>query len=293
MADSIGNIQSNYEKYKDYFATDTSTGLDQNDFLTLMVEQLKNQDFNNPTDNTEFIAQMAQFSALQSQQQMTYYSQASYAASLVGKNVAVGYTDENGKYQTEEGIVSSMKFSGNDFLFVVNGYSYAASNIMEVKAASSSSATPVTSTQKVDLSLVDSIPALDSAPMINLSFTGTQEIPLTLKVISGEKDAVTAYTTEDGKAQLTVTLADADSITTTSALLSRINSAISNELLNPANAASSILTKENFTAGSLNIKVTSSGVLRSDGTNLTEADIAGINAAAVKTLLKLQSIAFS
>ena len=42
----------------------SSTALDQSDFLTLMTAQLKNQDPFNPTDNTQMIAQMAQFSSV-------------------------------------------------------------------------------------------------------------------------------------------------------------------------------------------------------------------------------------
>jgi len=36
--------------------------LDQSDFLALMTAQLKNQDPTKPVDNTEYVAQMAQFS---------------------------------------------------------------------------------------------------------------------------------------------------------------------------------------------------------------------------------------
>ncbi len=39
--------------------------LGQGDFLTLLVTQLKNQDPLKPTDNTEFVAQLAQFSQLE------------------------------------------------------------------------------------------------------------------------------------------------------------------------------------------------------------------------------------
>jgi flagellar basal-body rod modification protein FlgD len=39
--------------------------LGKEDFLTLMVEQLKNQDPMNPADSTEFTAQLAQFSSLE------------------------------------------------------------------------------------------------------------------------------------------------------------------------------------------------------------------------------------
>ena len=38
--------------------------LDQTDFLALMTAQLKNQDPTKPVDNTEYVAQMAQFSTV-------------------------------------------------------------------------------------------------------------------------------------------------------------------------------------------------------------------------------------
>jgi flagellar basal-body rod modification protein FlgD len=40
------------------------TALDQSDFLALMSAQLKNQDPTKPVDNTEYVAQMAQFSTV-------------------------------------------------------------------------------------------------------------------------------------------------------------------------------------------------------------------------------------
>jgi flagellar basal-body rod modification protein FlgD len=42
----------------------TKTTLDQSDFLTLLTTQLKNQDPFKPMDNTEMVAQMAQFSSV-------------------------------------------------------------------------------------------------------------------------------------------------------------------------------------------------------------------------------------
>lgn len=40
------------------------TSLDQKDFLALMSAQLKNQDPTKPVDNSEYVAQMAQFSTV-------------------------------------------------------------------------------------------------------------------------------------------------------------------------------------------------------------------------------------
>ena len=71
MADGVmftnaaDQIKSNYEKYKDMYASEEETTLGQMDFMNLMIAQLQNQDFNNPQSDTEFIAQMAQFSALE------------------------------------------------------------------------------------------------------------------------------------------------------------------------------------------------------------------------------------
>ncbi|MBI2413564.1 MAG: hypothetical protein HYV24_10195 [Deltaproteobacteria bacterium] len=45
--------------------TSSSSELGKDDFLLLLVTQLQNQDPLNPTDNTEFVAQLAQFSSLE------------------------------------------------------------------------------------------------------------------------------------------------------------------------------------------------------------------------------------
>jgi flagellar basal-body rod modification protein FlgD len=45
-------------------ATKHKTTLDQADFLALMTAQLKNQDPTKPVDNSEYVAQLAQFSTV-------------------------------------------------------------------------------------------------------------------------------------------------------------------------------------------------------------------------------------
>lgn len=47
-------------------STSSSTAsVSENEFLTLLVAQLKNQDPMNPADSTQFVAELAQFSQLQ------------------------------------------------------------------------------------------------------------------------------------------------------------------------------------------------------------------------------------
>lgn len=47
-------------------ASSASSALDKDDFLQLLVTQLQHQDPLNPLDDKEFIAQLAQFSSLES-----------------------------------------------------------------------------------------------------------------------------------------------------------------------------------------------------------------------------------
>jgi len=96
--------------------TPTSSGLNQNDFLQLMMDQLKNQDPLNPSDPTQYMSELAQFSQLQTEtsiasSQATTASQSSAASALALLGRTVTYSDSSGASQS--GTVSSVQFGSS------------------------------------------------------------------------------------------------------------------------------------------------------------------------------------
>lgn len=77
-------MSSTASKTKD--AKEAST-LDINDFLSLLVTEMQYQDPLEPTDNSEYIAQMATFSQVEATKEMLDTVTRQTASSLVGKTV--------------------------------------------------------------------------------------------------------------------------------------------------------------------------------------------------------------
>lgn len=70
--------------------------LDKDAFLRLLTTQLQYQDPLKPMDNQEFMAQMAQFSALEQMQNLNLLNEQGLAAGLLGRYVA-GKNAETGE----------------------------------------------------------------------------------------------------------------------------------------------------------------------------------------------------
>jgi flagellar basal-body rod modification protein FlgD len=114
----------------------SQSGMDMTTFMQLLAAQFENQDVMNPTDNTQFISELAQFTSLQAMNTLTQYSDAQYAASLVGKTVQV-YTYNNAGTKVEkQGVVESADFSSSSSssgaTITVDGTSYDLSDIEKV-----------------------------------------------------------------------------------------------------------------------------------------------------------------
>src|SRR5207302_9025745 len=98
----------------------TTTGtskLGKQDFLKLLMAQLQNQDPMKPMDDTQMIAQMAQFSALEATQQLQQTIQQSNnvqtifgAGALIGKYVQANQSDGS----AVAGAVTGVDFTSTD-----------------------------------------------------------------------------------------------------------------------------------------------------------------------------------
>lgn len=131
--------QANYKPsstqniYGDTKFTDKQTNdLTSQDFLNLMMEQLKNQDFMNPMQDTEFLSQLAQFSSMQYMQELANYSKQNYVSSLVGQTVTATKFTTSGGLDTTTGVVSKISLVDNEYLVYIGDKSYTLDQIMEI-----------------------------------------------------------------------------------------------------------------------------------------------------------------
>ncbi|HEY5557620.1 flagellar hook assembly protein FlgD [Acetobacterium sp.] len=119
--------------------TKTNSTLAMDDFFKLMVAQLQNQDMNNPVDSTEYTSQMAQFSMVQALADLSEASKTSYSVSLIGKEVTLAETKDDGSINTITGTVDGVNLYNGDAEILVNGIKYPISSIMEVNKEKESS----------------------------------------------------------------------------------------------------------------------------------------------------------
>ena len=135
--DSIPSVQETYAKYKDMFTDDSKDLITMSNFYKLLVAEMQNQNPLEPTSNTEFISQMASFSALQNQQDAYKTQQLTYANSLVGKTVTVSMSD--GK--TASGVVNYVNSNGETPKVNVNGENFKLSDVAQIHDNGTSAST--------------------------------------------------------------------------------------------------------------------------------------------------------
>lgn len=108
-------------------SSSSSGAIDKDGFLKILVAELKNQDPSNSQDNTQYIAQMAQFSALEQMenlneglQNLSTNIKFQEGSSMIGKNATIAAGD--GQYIT--GLISGVKLTDGAVKVVSGGNEY-------------------------------------------------------------------------------------------------------------------------------------------------------------------------
>lgn len=153
----VSGVQSNRDYFGDAQRNDGTTKTDNNgqiwnaeftdkkeksvsvdDFLNLMVAQLQNQDFMNPVDDTQYVAQLAQFASMQQMQELAAYSKSNYVMSLVGKDVTAAKFTVSGDLDKTTGPVERVTLANDEYTIYIKDKPYTLDQIMEIHSSSSS-----------------------------------------------------------------------------------------------------------------------------------------------------------
>lgn len=101
-------------------------------FLQLLVTQMKYQDPLNPTDNTQFVEQLATFSQLEQMQNLNVTAGNMQAFSLVDKEVIIKTTSSDGKENLIQGTVDYVTTKGTKTYLSINDKLYSADDLYTV-----------------------------------------------------------------------------------------------------------------------------------------------------------------
>jgi len=124
MSDTISNV-TNLLNTSSAGSKSGSTALGKDDFLKLMIEQLKSQDPLNPTDATQYTSQLAQYSSLEqlsninaklsdsinANENLTMSINNTLSATLIGKSIKVSGDELN--YNGQENVTLGYELGSN------------------------------------------------------------------------------------------------------------------------------------------------------------------------------------
>jgi flagellar basal-body rod modification protein FlgD len=123
--------------------TNPMATLGKDDFLQLLVTQLKYQDPMQPTDNSQFMAQMAQFSTVEGITNLESTLTTLQGVGLIGKQIT--YTAGDGS--TKSDVATSVAMKDGSYTVTVGNDTISPSQILSVADPSASgSTTPATTT---------------------------------------------------------------------------------------------------------------------------------------------------
>lgn len=111
--------------------TGGTSSLQQDEFLKILVQELKNQNPLDPADNTDFVVQMVQFQLLEQLQELSKAYESSQALGLLGKSVVAQLYDETtGAAQYIQGEVESVLMNDGHPLLQIGDYMVSVDDIV-------------------------------------------------------------------------------------------------------------------------------------------------------------------
>jgi len=168
--------------------------LGKDDFLQLLVAQMKYQDPLEPTSNTEYIAQYATFSEVEQMQNMSQSMDLSRASSLVGKTVQITTTSDSGVESTFMGKVDYVKYENGKALVSIDEELYSLDDVTHVCDQEYLTAYEIAST------LVGDVAKLPEVEKVTLSDKAA--IEKVLETFDGMDDYQKTFVAEQVKKQI-------------------------------------------------------------------------------------------
>jgi len=117
---SISGISANRTTGSTSLVQPGTQALGKDEFMQILVAQLRFQDPLRPLDDREFISQMAQFSSLEQMQNLNSEFSKTKAIEMVGKFITARLENSNSNDDLFSGIVDSVRFE-NGRIFAVVG----------------------------------------------------------------------------------------------------------------------------------------------------------------------------
>ncbi|MBQ7679224.1 MAG: hypothetical protein IJT34_05170 [Butyrivibrio sp.] len=166
-----------------------SSGYDQDAFMNILCAQMKYQDPLEPTSNTEYISQYAQFTQVEQMQNMAKAMTMSRASELVGKTVMVETTNSKGEIEQKEGRVDVVTYSGGEAYLSIDGKDY---KMDEVKAVAD---TTYVEEQEAAENLEKAIDKLPS--YYNITLDDLESIQKAVQTYEAMNDRTKSYVDQD------------------------------------------------------------------------------------------------
>lgn len=167
----------------------SNNGMDKDAFLQLLVAQMQYQDPLEPTSNTEYISQYAQFSQVEQMQNMAASTDLSRASSLVGEYVYIKTTNSQGSSDYIYGKVDYVMYENNKAYLSIDESLYSLDDLDTVVDKTYKDAYD----KAYDFSI-----RLNKLPAVNgVDLTNAKEIDALEEIYNGMNDYEKGFVAED------------------------------------------------------------------------------------------------